>query len=186
MSTWRFFLSVNQHYKNPANCVGLVQKDHHHLIECNLLSPRYNWKIAHLALNNNHSLTQENDNFTKSYLECYTFTVCLCFLNRDPVNFRHQKAVEQRHHWKNPKHQLREMATLIWCMATVTMDRITPNRLLWCTHQVRGHRLSILIDLLCVHHQFHWCIHIHRSVYAHKGHILRFTWVAFIYRFDWM
>ena len=28
-----------------------------HLINCNLFLPWYGWKIAHLALNNNHSLT---------------------------------------------------------------------------------------------------------------------------------
>ena len=41
-------------------CVGLVQSGshHHHFIECNLFSPRYSWKIAHLAWNNNHSLTK--------------------------------------------------------------------------------------------------------------------------------
>ena len=41
--------------------VGLVQSGHHHLIECNLFSPWYSWKIAHLALNNKHSLTRTSD-----------------------------------------------------------------------------------------------------------------------------
>jgi hypothetical protein len=37
---------------------SLVQSGHHHhFIEYNLFSPWYSWKIAHLALNNNHSLT---------------------------------------------------------------------------------------------------------------------------------
>jgi hypothetical protein len=40
-------------------CVGLVQcGHHHHLIEINVFLPWYSWKIAELALNNNHSLTQ--------------------------------------------------------------------------------------------------------------------------------
>jgi hypothetical protein len=43
--------------KNPTEHVGLVHSGHHyHFIECNLFSPWYSWKIAHLAFNNNHSL----------------------------------------------------------------------------------------------------------------------------------
>jgi hypothetical protein len=43
--------------KNLAKHVGLVQSGHHyHLIKCNLFSPWYAWKIAHLNSNNNHSL----------------------------------------------------------------------------------------------------------------------------------
>jgi hypothetical protein len=39
--------------------VGLVQiRYHHHLIECNLFSRWYSCKITHVALSNNHSLTQ--------------------------------------------------------------------------------------------------------------------------------
>ena len=30
---------------------------HHHFIECNLFSPWYSWKIAHLALEDNHPHT---------------------------------------------------------------------------------------------------------------------------------
>jgi len=49
----------------PVNCcfseltikhVCLVQSRHHHLIQCNLFLSWYSCKIAHLALNNNHSL----------------------------------------------------------------------------------------------------------------------------------
>lgn len=37
----------------------LVQSGHHyHLIDCNLSSPSYTWKIDHVGLHNNHSLTQ--------------------------------------------------------------------------------------------------------------------------------
>ena len=37
---------------------SLVQSGHHHhFIEYKLFSPWYSWTIAHLALNNNHSLT---------------------------------------------------------------------------------------------------------------------------------
>jgi len=47
-----------QLYKNPSKRVGVVQSRHHYyLIECNLYSSWYSWKIAHLAFNNNHSLT---------------------------------------------------------------------------------------------------------------------------------
>jgi hypothetical protein len=42
-------------YKNPNRRVGLVQCRHHRLIDINFW-PWYNWKIAGLALNNNHSL----------------------------------------------------------------------------------------------------------------------------------
>jgi hypothetical protein len=44
--------------KNTIKHVGLVQigPHHHHLIEINLFSLWYSWKIAELALNNNHSL----------------------------------------------------------------------------------------------------------------------------------
>jgi hypothetical protein len=39
--------------------VGLAQiRYHHHLIECNLFCRWYSCKITHVALNNNHSLTQ--------------------------------------------------------------------------------------------------------------------------------
>ena len=42
----------------PWTFVTLEQSRHHyHLIKCNLFSPWYSWKNAHLALNNNHSLT---------------------------------------------------------------------------------------------------------------------------------
>jgi len=30
---------------------------HHHFIWCNLFSQWYSWSIAHLVLNNNHSIT---------------------------------------------------------------------------------------------------------------------------------
>ena len=40
-----------------TKCVGLVQSgQHHHLIEGNLFSPWYTWKIAHLILNNNYCI----------------------------------------------------------------------------------------------------------------------------------
>ena len=46
-------------YKNSTRRVGLEQSgDHHHFIENNLFSPWYSCKIAHLVLNNNHSLTE--------------------------------------------------------------------------------------------------------------------------------
>jgi hypothetical protein len=44
--------------KNSTWHVCLVQRGYHyHLIKCNLFSPSYSWKIAHFALNNNHSFT---------------------------------------------------------------------------------------------------------------------------------
>ena len=44
-------------YKNPTKCVSLVQIGHCcHPMECNLFSPWYSWKIAHLTLNSNHSI----------------------------------------------------------------------------------------------------------------------------------
>jgi len=50
--------SVPALYKDSIQHVGLVRsRNHHnHFIECNLFSPWYGWKIAHLVLNNNHSL----------------------------------------------------------------------------------------------------------------------------------
>ena len=43
---------------NPAKRVGLVQSGHlHYFIECNLFLPWYNWNIAHLVINNDHSIT---------------------------------------------------------------------------------------------------------------------------------
>jgi hypothetical protein len=58
----RTAVSVSHYYdyKNPTKRVGLqlVQNGpHHHLIENNLFSPWYIWKIGELALLNNHSLT---------------------------------------------------------------------------------------------------------------------------------
>jgi len=44
--------------ENPTQRVSPEQSGHHHyVIECNLLSPWYSWKIAELALSNTHSLT---------------------------------------------------------------------------------------------------------------------------------
>ena len=44
--------------KIPTKHVDLVHsRHHHHFIECNSFSPWNSWKIANLALNNNHSLT---------------------------------------------------------------------------------------------------------------------------------
>ena len=41
-----------------SRCVGFLHCGHyHHFIKCNLFSPWYSWKIAHLALNSNHSLS---------------------------------------------------------------------------------------------------------------------------------
>ena len=41
--------------KYPTKRVGLIFSRHHHyFIEC-MFSPWYSWRIAHLALNNNHS-----------------------------------------------------------------------------------------------------------------------------------
>jgi len=52
-------VSVSLHYKHQTKHVGLVQtREHYHHIECNLLSPWNNWKIAHVALNNNHLFTR--------------------------------------------------------------------------------------------------------------------------------
>ena len=45
--------------RSVQHLVGLVQsRHHHHFIKCNLFSSWYRWKIAHLALNINQSLTQ--------------------------------------------------------------------------------------------------------------------------------
>ena len=47
--------------KHPTTRVGLTQSGHHHYpLECSLLSLWYSWKIAHLALNTNHSLQEPN------------------------------------------------------------------------------------------------------------------------------
>ena len=56
----RTVVSVSYHNKNPTKRVDLVQSrpHHHHLIKINFFSPWYSWKIAELALNNNHSLTR--------------------------------------------------------------------------------------------------------------------------------
>ena len=49
---------LKSNYRYLCKHVGLVRSRHHyHLIKCNLFSPWYGWKIAHLVLNNNHSLT---------------------------------------------------------------------------------------------------------------------------------
>ena len=50
------------HYKNPT--VGLVQsRHHHHITEFDLFLLWYSWKIAHLALNNNHSLLMKQSSY---------------------------------------------------------------------------------------------------------------------------
>ena len=46
--------------KEPSS-VGQVQNRHHHLIKCNIFSRWYSWRIAHMALNNNYSLTHWKD-----------------------------------------------------------------------------------------------------------------------------
>jgi hypothetical protein len=47
------------HKNTTKRRVDLVQiRYHHHLIECNLFWRWYSCKITHVALNNNHSLTQ--------------------------------------------------------------------------------------------------------------------------------
>ena len=55
MSSMQTVASVSLHYKDLVKCVVLVQSGHH-FIECNLFSPWYIWKIAHLVLNNNQKL----------------------------------------------------------------------------------------------------------------------------------
>ena len=43
----RTVISMSSHYQKINKRVGLAQSGHnYHLIECNLLSPRYSWKIA--------------------------------------------------------------------------------------------------------------------------------------------
>jgi hypothetical protein len=55
-------VSVSKHNKNPTQRVGLEQVDLIIIsLKINLLSPWYSWKIAELALNNNHSLIQHYD-----------------------------------------------------------------------------------------------------------------------------
>jgi hypothetical protein len=50
------------HYTNPTERVGLVQRDSIIIfLKINLFSPWYSWKLAELALNNNHSLTLLKD-----------------------------------------------------------------------------------------------------------------------------
>jgi hypothetical protein len=73
-----FRISVNYYYKNPFQRVGLVQSGHHdHFTECNLFSPWYSWKIAELALSNNHSLF-----FLLQYIEnCVDFLKLYHILN---------------------------------------------------------------------------------------------------------
>ena len=46
--------------KEPSS-VGQVQSRHHHLIKCNMFSRWYSRRIAHMALNNNYSLTHWKD-----------------------------------------------------------------------------------------------------------------------------
>jgi len=49
-------------FKIPTPITGLVQRWHHYnLIDCNLFSPLYGWKVVHLAINNNYSLTLITD-----------------------------------------------------------------------------------------------------------------------------
>jgi hypothetical protein len=38
-----------------------LSRHHHHFIECVLFLPLYSWKISHMVLNNNHSLTHCNN-----------------------------------------------------------------------------------------------------------------------------
>jgi len=57
MSTRGLLLQWASTIKNPTQRVGLDQSGHHpHFIGNNFFL-WYRWKIAHLALNNNHSLT---------------------------------------------------------------------------------------------------------------------------------
>jgi hypothetical protein len=59
-------VSVSYYYKNQIERVDLVQSGHHHhFIHCNLFSLWHSWKIAHLILNNHHSLTMTYDSSTK-------------------------------------------------------------------------------------------------------------------------
>ena len=52
------------HYKNPTKSVGLV------LLKINLFSPWYSWKIAELALSDNHSLT-----YSRNYIPCISVSI---------------------------------------------------------------------------------------------------------------
>ena len=58
MST-RGLVSVRYHYTNPTKPVDLLQigPHRHFILQCNLFSAWYSWKIAHLPLNNAHSPT---------------------------------------------------------------------------------------------------------------------------------
>ena len=55
------------------NKLALWSGHHHHLIKCNLFSPWYSLKIAHLVWNNNHSCIKCN------YIEGHTETGALVF-----------------------------------------------------------------------------------------------------------
>ena len=54
---WEEFEDTKGQIKNQIQRVDLVQSGYHYyLIKFNLLSPWFNFKIAHLALNNNRWL----------------------------------------------------------------------------------------------------------------------------------
>jgi hypothetical protein len=74
----RLLFQWARYYKNPTKHVGLVQSGPQiHLIEINLFSPWYSWKIAELVLNiTTHSLTiiwilQSNWTFMNAYNYVY-------------------------------------------------------------------------------------------------------------------
>lgn len=51
-------LSIPSLYKNSPKREGQVLSGYHsHLSKCSLFSPSYGYKITHLTLNKNHSLT---------------------------------------------------------------------------------------------------------------------------------
>jgi hypothetical protein len=63
MSIHRLLFQWSSTIKMQTKGVGLVQSGlHHHLIENILFSPWYNWKIAELVLDNNHSITHSTVN----------------------------------------------------------------------------------------------------------------------------
>ena len=48
-------------------------------LKINLFSPWYSWKIAALALNNNHSLTQSTINLKKKMVRNISYTLQICY-----------------------------------------------------------------------------------------------------------
>jgi hypothetical protein len=91
---WQVYMqtvvSVSKHYENPTKCLGLEVKSryHHHLIKCYLLSSWNSWKITHLALNSNHSLT---------HISCHRLPLPSLIFSTPPPPFFCVSTCEKQH-----------------------------------------------------------------------------------------